>query len=204
MNTALWVCKRAPRLRRLVYCGAMFCLAMSASRPAHAAFHLWTYQELYTNSSGSLQFIELTTGSTGQNSLAGQDNYGLSRVAATTHSFTFPTNLTGNTANHTFLIGTAGIQAAGGPTPDYMIPSNFLIAGGGTISITNGGASGSYTAMPTNGTQARNFVSGTNVANSATNFAGVTGVVPEPTSIAMFASGAAILFVIGIRRRRAA
>ena len=117
--------------------------------PARAAFHLWSIQEVYSDTSGSLQFIELVDTFGGQNFVNGQaitaDNSGNTQ----SHTFTIPGGtLGGSTFGHTLLFGTAGIHAAGGPTPDYIIPNNFLFTAGGSISFfgLNGG---SYGALPT-------------------------------------------------------
>jgi hypothetical protein len=96
------------------------------------------------------------------------------------------------------LFGTAGIQAAGGPAPDYIIPNGFLFSAGGSISFF-GQNSGTYTALPTDGMLARLWDAG-NVANSATNYSGQTGsvAVPEPTTMALSCLGAGI----GVALRR--
>src|SRR5262249_25883350 len=96
---------------------------------AQAGFHLWTLQEIYSNSSGSLQFIELVDNSGGGQEFTGFTTLNVySDLAHTqTHSFTFPSNVSANDSNgHTMLLGTAGLQAAGGPAPDFIIPPNFL------------------------------------------------------------------------------
>ena len=134
--------------------------------------------EIYTDSSGSLQFIELFTGSSSQNSVNGQT---INVISGTTHSFTIPGSaLAGSTASHALLFGTAGLQAAGGPAPDYIIPSNFLFPAGGTISFFGSGG-GAYTALPTDGSLSRTWAGG-NAANTPQNYAGQSGVVvvPEP------------------------
>ena len=71
-------------------------------------------------------------------------------INGTTNTFTIPSNLPSDSKNHTCLFGTTGLQAAGGPTPDYTIPNGFLFTSGGTISFfgQNGGV---YTALPTDG-----------------------------------------------------
>jgi hypothetical protein len=178
-----------------------FALAVFAPIPARAAFHLWNIDEVYTNSSGTLQFIELTDSSGGQNFVNGQQIQVSNTGNTLTNTFTIPgSSLPGNTFNHSLLLGTAGIQAAGGPAPDYIIPNGFLFAAGGTISFwgSNGGA---YTALPTDGLLSRTW-NGGNATNTPTNFAGASGTVvtPEPASLA-------IVFVIvgvGFLRRRAA
>src|SRR5882762_7539822 len=117
--------------------------------PVQAAFHLWSLREVYTDSSGSLQFIELVDNFGGEQFVGGQQIQVSNLGGTITHSFTFPSNLPSESLNHAFLLGTAGLQAAGGPAPDFIVPANFLFAAGGSISFFN--ASGSYTALPTDG-----------------------------------------------------
>ena len=192
---------QGPRAKRNSLGLACFALMLSAT-PTKAAFHLWNLRELYSNSTGSLQFIELFTTFDSQQFVAGQQ-ISVSNIGNTlTNTFTIPTNLPGSSANKSFLFGTSGLQAAGGPTPDYIIPNNFLFTGGGSISFF-GANSGAYTALPTNGTASRIWGGGDNATNSPTNFAGQTGsLVPEPTSISLVA-----LTIAGIcfmsRRRKA-
>src|SRR5438093_897114 len=121
-------------LARAVASGLMLGVMLCISTPAQAAFHLWTIREVYTDSSGSLQFIELFTSSSGQDFVGGQSV----RVSngTTTNTFTIPSNTpSGGTASKALLIATAGAQAAGAPAPNYVMPDNFLLAGGGTISF---------------------------------------------------------------------
>src|SRR5678815_2753957 len=59
-------------LSRLLATGAMVGLTLCASLPARAAFHLWTIREVYTDASGTLQFIELFDPSGGQPLVNGQ------------------------------------------------------------------------------------------------------------------------------------
>jgi hypothetical protein len=166
---------------------------------AHGFAHLWQITEVYTNSSGTLQFIELFDANFGEEFTAGQSinvsNIGFSQ----TNTFTFPGNLTPPTANKHMLLGTAGIQAAGAPAPDFIIPSGFLFQAGGDISFF-GANSDSYTALPTDGSLARIWQGG-NATNTPTNYAGQSGtiVVPEPATLGLLALSAAFAFP---RRRR--
>jgi hypothetical protein len=52
--------------------------------PAGAAFHLWTISEVYSNSDGSVQFIELFTPSVGQTFTNG------TQIKSNGNTFTFP------------------------------------------------------------------------------------------------------------------
>lgn len=190
---------------RALGCGAVVGFAM-LTIPAQAAFHLWNIQEIYTDGSGSLQFVEMFVSSDFQNSLNGQQ-INVSNVGATqTHNFTISGSTIGtSTANHTMLFGTASLQAAGGPTPDFIIPNNFLFAGGGTINFF--GVSGNnpviYSALPTDGVHSRITFGGSGDAiNSPQNFAGQTGtVVPEPAISVLF--GLAGFGLLLLRRRSA-
>ena len=47
---------------------------------AHAAFHLWKIDEIYSNADGSVQFIELKALSGGQQFLAGHSKIGRAHV----------------------------------------------------------------------------------------------------------------------------
>ena len=157
---------------------------MLAMPYAQAAFHLWTITEVYTDSTGNLQFIELVDNFGGQNFIGGQ-GFQVSNVGNTlTHTYTFPTSLPSDGAGTHLLLGTAGIQAAGGPAPDFIIPNNFLFAAGGSFSFYN--ASGAYPALPTDGSLSYTWGGGTAV-NSPVNFSGNSGkvVVPEPTSLSL-------------------
>jgi hypothetical protein len=189
-----------PRWCWLVLVAGAFCWWPA---PASAAFHLWNLAEIYTNSSGTLQFIELFTTSGSQQFVVNQQISVTNLAGTMTNTFTIPTNLPGNSANKSFLLGTAGIQAAGAPIPDYIIPNNFLFAAGGTINFF-GANSGAYTALPTDGTLSRTWAGG-NAVNTPTNFAGQAGtiVVPEPATV-MGVTFAVMGLTACLRRRRSA
>ena len=189
-------------LRSLVGCAtALFTVAMLPS-PAQAGFHLWTIREVYTDSSGSLQFIELVDSFGGQIFVGGKTINVTNLGATQTLSFTLPGNLSGSTAGNTLLFGTAGLAAAGGPTPDYIIPNNFLFAAGGSIGFF-GSNGGPYTALPTDGSNSRTWAGG-NALNSPQNHAGQTGtiVVPEPATWTLFGAGLTCLGFVMRRRIR--
>jgi serralysin len=185
---------------KLAFCSTIGCAVAMAPSPAQAAFHLWNIRELYSDSSGNLQFIELFTSSSGQEFVGGQQIRVTS--GAVTHTFTVPANLPGDSFNHAFLIGTSGIQGAGGPMPDYIMPSGFLFTGGATISFF-GANSGAYTALPTDGSHSRLFGTSTDALNSPQNFAGQIGsvAVPEPSTVGLLGLGGAGLLVSFFRRK---
>jgi len=186
---------------KLTLCSTIGCAVAMVPSPVQAAFHLWNIRELYSDSSGNLQYIELFTSSSGQEFVGGQQI----RVTSggTTHTLTLPSsNLPSDSANHAFLIGTAGIQAAGAPAPNYFMPSGFLFTGGASVSFF-GANSGPYTALPTDGTHSRVFGTSTDMVNSPQNFAGQIGAitVPEPTTVGLLALGGAGV-LLGLFRRK--
>jgi len=187
------------------------CAAMMITAPARAAFHLWSIQEVYTNSSGTLQFIELVDSPASdpfgfQNSVNFQ-SINVSNLAGTqTNPYTVPASptLAGNTLGHTLLFGTSGIQAAGAPAPDFTIPNGFLFSAGGTINFF-GQNSGPYSA-PTDGILSRTW-NGGDAINSPMNYAGQTGTivpVPEPALILSPVAAGFGGVCLWLRRRRTA
>jgi len=170
---------------------------------AHAAFHLWVIQELFTNLDGTQQFIELFTPSFGQGSTASTQIQVKDQAGTTTHTFTIPTNIAGDTTNHTFLIATAGLQLAGGPAPDFIMPNNFLFAAGGTVTYRftfQGDVP--YTALPVDGITSHIVPGNTNQVNSPKNFSNQTGSVPEPSTWGALGLGGMGFFFL-LRRRTA-
>ena len=197
---------RGKRLTRGLLSTSSFLLALLLmSTPAQGAFHLWSIREIYTDSSGTLQFIELFTSDFSQEFVGGQQIVVRNVGNTLQNTFTIPSNLPSGTANRSFLLGTAGIDPSGGPAPDFVIPNNFLFAGGGTINFFGTPGSVSYTALPTDGLLSRSIPSGANSLNSPLNFAGAGGsVVPEPSTFALFAlSGLGVFWMLRRRSRPA-
>src|SRR6266404_9104653 len=153
-----------------------------AATSAQAAFHLWQITQLYSDPTGTVQFIELTNGNfDGENLLMGHT------ITSNSHSYTFPNNLPFNTANHHCLIATPGYVAiSGAPTPDYVLPSNnFFSVSSDTINYAGVNMLG-FTAgqLPTDGVNSLNRAYNSMILfiaeNSPTNFAGDTGSVSPP------------------------
>ncbi len=178
-------------VRGLICCVAALVGAGVITPQAQGAFHLWNLNEIYTNSSGTLQFIELQTSQSGQQFVGGQQIVITNIGATQTHTFTIPSSPAADSTNRTLLFGTAGLQAAGGPAPDFIIPNGFLFSNGGTINFF-GTNSGGYTALPTDGILARVWGGNTNASNTPRNYAGVTGFVPGPGAAGLLALGGLI------------
>jgi hypothetical protein len=151
-------------------------LVSAAAAPALATFHLWQIDEVYSNSDGTVQFVELST------TFGGQEFVSAHAITATqgalTHTFTLLTDLPSDSTNKKFLIATAGFAALGVVTPDYVVPNNFLFIPNGSVNWA-GVDTVAYGALPNDGVHSidRNGVVG---VASPTNFAGVTGTLPAP------------------------
>jgi uncharacterized protein (TIGR03382 family) len=168
------------RLAGIVACAA---LALSTGR-ADAAFHLWTINEVYTNADGSIQYIELTTTSSGQEFLATHTL--VANDGAATRTFTFATNVGSGTAGKTIVIATPGFaRLSGSVTPDFTLPCGPLFNPSAT-SITLNFAEGSDVVtiaganVPKDGDNAllrSNPTSFISASNTPKNYAGTSGHV---------------------------
>ena len=154
-------------------------VAASGVLPAFASFHTFQVNELYSNASGSVQFIELLEGFgvNGQQFLSGHKL--TATQGATTRTFTFPTDLpSSTTAGKHVLIATPAFASLGIVTPDYIVPAGFLFTNGATVDYA-GVDSVTYSALPVDGVSSLSR-SGTTGVNSPTNFAGQSGTIGAP------------------------
>ena len=172
----------------------MLIVLAAISGGAQASFHLWTIVQLYSNADGTVQYIELTALASGEQFLRGHTI--TSSQGSTTHSFTFPADLPGNTATTTsdpygyytpmtsyksMLIGTQGFAALGVVAPDYVVPNGFLFTNGGTVNYAENADVWSHPSLPTDGNRALNR-NGTTSPNSPLNFAGDSGTIHAATA----------------------
>jgi hypothetical protein len=192
------------RTVRLLLYGALTCLA---APPANATFHLWQIDEVYSNASGTVQFVELTTTAGGQNFLT-EASPGFSE-SAFGHSFNFPADLVGNTANQHFLIATPGyIALSGVPPADFSFGINdFFSTTADTLNYANVNSL-TFTAgqLPIDGVMSLNRIFNpptpttfTTAVNSPADFAGTTGSIPEPDISSSCLVGAVILLLCRLR-----
>jgi hypothetical protein len=145
-----------------------------------ADFHTFKIEQIFSNSSGTVQFIVLHEAQ-GMNS----ENYWMGHALTSTHlgttqTYTFGSNLPGavcdpyygcgggGTADSRVLVATQGFADLHLITPDFVVPNGFLAVDGGTINYA-GVDQVTYGALPTDGVTAidRN---GATMPNLATNF----------------------------------
>lgn len=194
-----------------------FATALAAPRPANAFGHLWEIGEVFSNADGTVQFIEMFSEFTGENTLS----LTFLRSAGTAQEFHFPSNLVGDTANRHLLVATAAFAAQpGAVTPDFVVQDGFLRIAGDTLTFWSearpGGIYGGsppvlwdtyafgVDQLPIDGIRSihRDHGVAAIAPNSPTNFAGQTGsLVPEPASALLLGAGIAVL---GLARRSSA
>ena len=144
--------------------------------PEPPCSHLWIVNELFSDPDGLFQFIELweCCGSPIETQIGGLNVFSLS------HSFVFPSDITGNTAHRFLLLATANFAALpGAPTPDHIIPPNFFSVTSDTVRwyiYPNATVSFGPGQLPLDGVHSLNHDLTTGV-NSPTNYAGQSGSV---------------------------
>jgi serralysin len=172
---------------------------------ARASFHLWGINEVYSDATGTVQFVEMFTDDGGELFTGG------TTFTSTTKSLTLDHSFGDTTAQRHFLMATPAYAALPGvPAPDFVFPSNnfFAITGdtltyqfaSGNIFGDGQPASLTFTGaqLPKDGIRSLRFNLTQNTSNSPTNFAGQTGTVPEPG----IASVLALLLGSILSRRR--
>ena len=151
-------------------------VAILFGQSAYASFHLWEIAEIYSNASGKVQYIELTTSASGQQFVAGHEISALQD--GTTHLFSIPADLPGDSRNHKFLIATQGFASLGIVAPDYVVPDGFLFQPNGSVNFAGVDVM-TYGNLPSNGVSAMDRA-GNIVVNAPTNFAGATSTIGTP------------------------
>lgn len=159
--------------------------------------HTWDVAEVFTNSDGTVQFIELVeaNGTPNEVGLPGHT------LSSNGHSFVIPGGpLAAPTSNKRYLIATAAFAALpGAPTPDAIIPAgslpNFFSSAGDTVSYVPWD-SWTFGAVPTDGVNSlkRN---GTVSPNSPTNYAGASGMVVASAAVPAMPLGKLALLLVG-------
>jgi len=106
--------------KRHVVLGTVFILG-SALTWAAAESPVRGLNEVYSNADRTVQFVVHATGSPGQEYLGGQTL--VASGAGTTHTFTFPSNLPGDSVGRSFLVATQGFADLNVLQPDYVVPN---------------------------------------------------------------------------------
>jgi hypothetical protein len=176
-------------------------IASSASYAQNPNFHLFQFDQIYSNADGTIQFVTVIFPPAGCcNDWTGNEI--TTSGAGGPKTFVFPSDLPGfmNTARKHVLIATQGFANLDIVTPDYIVPNGFLSIPDGTITfdpngyvnhfdgmvtVTPGGFVDqvTYAGLPADGVSAF-AVCCVVVPNVATNFAGESGSVTPVTEAA--------------------
>ena len=192
------------RARHVLAFAALLGIVAVSPTPAYAGHHLWRLTQLFSNASGSIQFVQLFVAD------ANEAGVGPFTITASGHTFNFVTNLpSAATANTWILVGTPSFASApGAVTPDYIMPANFFATGGGTIAYAGAVDTWNYGTVPTDGAHSL-MRDGTTPVNTVKNFAGQAGAVvlaipaPALTTWGIVALvGTLLLIASGLLRRR--
>ncbi len=144
------------------------------------SFHEYRLNEFYSNADGSIQYVELLVGNANGESFW-QGHTLVATQGATTHSFTFPSNLPStSTANRAVLVATQGFANLGLVTPDFIVPAQFLFLASGSVNFA-GVSLFNYASLPTDGTHSL-AVGNVVGIGSPKNFSGVTAAVSTSAS----------------------
>jgi hypothetical protein len=197
---------------RLFALAAVVAFVVGLPSPAHAAHHLWRLQQLFSNASGTIQFVELETTSGGR---TGENVVGTQTLVSGGNTVQFSANLPANPVTQWILLATPNLaNLPGGVAPDLVIPASFLATGGGTITYANPIVdTWSYGTVPTDGVHALTRDPDTQALGTAVNhpvnFSNVSGqvnlaaVAPAlPGWAIIVAVGAMLLAGSGLLRRR--
>lgn len=185
------------RSSNLIAVGLLVGVAM-ASSIATAGIHTWDVKEVFSNASGTIQYVELIE----RQAAGGGAETGVANSSITsntrTQSWTGVT-VPAPTGQKSFLIASASFAALpGAPTPDVIIPVGsmpFFNPAGDTITFAGGIDAWTFGAVPTNGTNSLDRDSGVGT-NSPKNRNGATGSVnanPAPVPSASFWMAAGLL-----------
>jgi hypothetical protein len=163
--------------------------------PAHAGSHTWDVNEVFSDSTGLVQFVELVeaNGTPGETGVPGHS------MTSSSKSFTIVgPALAPPTSNKFYLIATAAFAALpGAPTPDAIIPAGvlpfFFSTSGDTVTYVPWDAF-AFGTVPTDGTTSLNQDLTTGL-NSPTNYAGVSGSVDASPAAVPMLSGQGLLLL---------
>ncbi len=171
---------------------AVFFLAANAT----AGIHTWDVVEVFSNSDGTIQYVELLDVGLG----GSETGVGNGSLSSSLHTFAWANGAVAAPTNgKRYLIATAAFAALpGAPTPDVIIPPAnvpFFNTAGDTVSLV-GVDSLAFGAVPTNGLDSFDESAGV-ATNSPENYAGATGTVDASGgSPAAAPSGSAIMLFL--------
>ena len=184
-------------MQRSISAGIICLVGLLAAPPdALAAFHFYDVKEVFSNSDGTVQYVELFTSVNDQQFL---DTHTIVASQDTnTNTFNFGANGPSPTANTHLLIATAGFETACGIAPDFIMADNFLFDPDGSVNFAEGTDIVSYTSLPLDGKTSLNYPGEISAAKSPTNHAGHTCTHVAPTAVPSLAPWGVGLLIVSV------
>ncbi len=173
---------------RARFIAAALLLCALTTRGALAGAHTWKVNEVFTDATGLIQFIELRESGGG----SGEIGVGGHQLTSSSKSYIIAANVDSPTTFKSILIATPGFAALpGAPTPDFTLPAGSIPFF--TVDTSNNMQYVPFDSwiipgdsIPTDGILSFNRSGGIQT-NSPTNYAGVTGTVnanpPAPPAV---------------------
>jgi hypothetical protein len=111
--------------RRHLLAALAFGLVLGSAPAARATAHLWRITEVYSNTTGDIQFVELHE-VTGDDRETHLNEFGM-YIKTIENVWYFPADLDGPTGFKWLLVATPAFAALpGAPTPDFLIDEDLL------------------------------------------------------------------------------
>lgn len=174
---------RAGRAGRALWLMLALAPALMMASGAAAKSHLWRFKEVFSDVTGTIQYIEMEV-----TDPAGTEEWRTANqpLSSNENVFVIPSNLPmENTYLKSMLLATPAFAALpGAPTPDFILPSGFFDPSGDELRWRTTLDAYSFTSqqLPTDGIHALQRSDGSTPVNSPTNFAGQTGSVDASTA----------------------
>jgi hypothetical protein len=161
------------KIRKMLF---VLVLLFVAPFTSYASHHGWAPVEAFSNTDGTLQFVEMYTAGNNEGALTAAKLEASNLSTNAYNEFTF-TNISSATAGKSLLIATSGFEAAFGITPDFIVPDGFLTVTAGDVwyntalTWTNGLPTDGFTSFKTGGVTS---------PGTPRNFSGETVTLSEP------------------------
>lgn len=183
--------QRGKRTQRKWGMGVLVNLALLIhATGAAAGIHTWDVVEVFSNSDGTIQYVELLDRGSANPLLGSEVGIGSSSISSSLTSFSWTGSVSPPTNTRSFLIATAAFAALpGAPVPDVIIPAAntpFFNSAGDTITFAAVDPL-TFAAVPTNGVDSLTETSpnGPQVVgpNSPRNYLGASGSVNASAAV---------------------
>ena len=165
-----------------------------------AKSHRWKFTEFYSDSSRTIQFIEMVE----SEGVDGETQTATVPVTSNANEVILPNDLVGSTANKWMLLATQSFaELPGAVTPDFILPDRFFRVNGDVIRYNTVLDVVRLESVPTDGIHSVDR-EGNAAVNTPTNFAGEVGQIDlspaAPTASNWLIPLVGVLFAVSVAR----